>query len=106
MCRKCAYETMLQDWDTIIEGSANVAAGTQDFFIAASNHSDWGTSHLVWGEVDSMKPVVNNILSHNFTEFKHPEFGTIMRMLVTPVPFTPLLLDDVSSKNSSVRAQI
>ena len=25
--------------------------GTKEFFIAASDHSEWGTAHTVWGEV-------------------------------------------------------
>ena len=26
--------------------------GTKEFFIALSDHSEWGTAHNVWGEVE------------------------------------------------------
>ena len=27
--------------------------GTKEFFIALSDHSEWGTAHTVWGEVEA-----------------------------------------------------
>lgn len=32
--------------------------GTKEFFIALSDHSEWGTAHTVWGEVGFFLPKV------------------------------------------------
>lgn len=32
------------------------------------------------------------VASSEYHEFKHPEFGTVMRMMVKDIPFTPKAL--------------
>lgn len=70
-------------------GHVAMIPDTTEFFIAAMDHPEWGTAHSVWGEV--MQPAstatLNKILQQPFQENKHPQYGTIMRMLQTPVPF-------------------
>ncbi|KAK9829611.1 hypothetical protein WJX72_006871 [[Myrmecia] bisecta] len=59
---------------------------TKEFFIAAKDHTDWGASHSVWGEVQDMA-AVTTILNQPFHQITHPQYGTVMRMLDTEVPF-------------------
>ncbi|KAG1680610.1 hypothetical protein FOA52_015059 [Chlamydomonas sp. UWO 241] len=59
-----------------------------DFYIAAMDHSDWGTAHTVWGEVQNMEVVEEILKSMTYHENKHP-VGTIMRMADTPLHFSP-----------------
>lgn len=63
--------------------------GTQEFFIAAMDHTEWGSSHCVWGEVEDMA-VVNRILQQRYKTITHAQYGTVMRMLEAEVKFTPL----------------
>jgi len=67
-------------------GHACMIPGTKEFFISLMDHSEWGTAHTCWGEVDDMTAVdaLVNAPYHNFT---HPEYGTVMRMLETESPF-------------------
>ncbi|KAL6776439.1 CYN47 [Auxenochlorella protothecoides x Auxenochlorella symbiontica] len=77
-----------------VEGSLQVKAGhvamipgTQEFFIALSDHAEWETSHAVWGIVEDWF-AADFVASHDYKTYKHPEHGTIMRMLVEEFKFT------------------
>lgn len=62
--------------------------GTKDFYISISDHLEWGQAHIVFGEITSWT-IIDRIVSQPYTTFKHPSYGTIMRMLVDTVHFTP-----------------
>jgi hypothetical protein len=52
---------------------------------------EWGTAHTVWGRIGPGTfgwVAVELITAQNHTEFTHPEFGTVMRMLLREAPFT------------------
>lgn len=68
-------------------GMVAMIPGTAEFFIAVAGHPEWGTSHTVWGEVLGWD-TIDKVLALPFHVFKHPEFGTEMRMLNMEVPFT------------------
>lgn len=63
---------------------------TKDFYISLADHEDWSQAHSVWGFVHNLT-VVDAIVAQSFTEHKHEQFGTVMRMLQEPVPFTVAL---------------
>ncbi len=33
------------------KGNACIIPGSKDFFIATADHTEWGNSHVVWGQV-------------------------------------------------------
>lgn len=59
---------------------------TKEFFIATCDHSEWGTAHTCWGEIDDMT-VVDGIIEAPYRNYTHPDYGTLMRMLEREVPF-------------------
>ncbi|CAL8468913.1 g8454 [Coccomyxa elongata] len=71
---------------------------TKEFFISLKDHDDWGVAHTVWGEVDAedMRGTVATFLRLPVHEVKHPEFGTIMRMLDSEEPFSISLASDAA----------
>lgn len=48
--------------------------GTQEFFIALSDHAEWETSHAVWGIVEDWF-AADFVASHDYKTYKHPEHG-------------------------------
>lgn len=60
--------------------------GTKEFFISLSDHSEWGTAHTCWGEVDDMV-AVDALVTASYHNVTHPEYGTVMRMLDLESPF-------------------
>jgi hypothetical protein len=43
-------------------------------------------------QVEDMDIVEKIVASSEYHEFKHPEYGTVMRMMVKDIPFTPRAL--------------
>ncbi|CAL5221657.1 g3884 [Coccomyxa viridis] len=70
-------------------GQVCMIPGTKEFFIALVDHDEWGGAHTVWGEVSAadMDTTVMDIVGQRFHAVTHPEYGTVMRMLNTEVPF-------------------
>lgn len=58
---------------------------TKDFFVAYADHPEWETSHTVWGVVDEWF-ATDLMISQQYKEVTHPEYGTVMRMLKVEVP--------------------
>eukprot|EP00747_Dinoflagellata_sp_TGD_P031218 gnl/TRDRNA2_/TRDRNA2_135136_c0_seq2.p1 gnl/TRDRNA2_/TRDRNA2_135136_c0~~gnl/TRDRNA2_/TRDRNA2_135136_c0_seq2.p1 ORF type:complete len:298 (+),score=36.57 gnl/TRDRNA2_/TRDRNA2_135136_c0_seq2:87-980(+) len=92
--RGLAHEGSLQ----IERGSVCLIGGTSDFFIALGPHPGWEQSMTVFGHVGDadMKTSVDPILTRPIHQFTHPQFGTVMAMLDTPLPMQ--LKVDGSSK--------
>lgn len=65
----------------------------RDFYIALAPHADWSNAHTAWGFIEDLS-AVEAVVAHAFTEMKHAVHGTVMRMLVEPVPFTVELAAD------------
>eukprot|EP00890_Picochlorum_soloecismus_P005662 jgi/Picsp_1/6097/NSC_03451-R1_peptidyl-prolyl cis- cyclophilin type len=66
--------------------------GTYDFYIALTDHPEWGAAHTVLGQVEDF--VVADLIGvQPYTTYKHPTQGTIMRMLKDKVPF--IVTDDI-----------
>jgi hypothetical protein len=80
---------------------AGFIGGSNDFFIAVADHRDWGGAFIVWGEVTDMT-AVHTMLNLPFHEFAHPEFGTVMRMLNTAVPFNVTVMDKTAAAAEAV----
>jgi hypothetical protein len=59
----------------------------KDFYIALGAHEDWSAAHTAWGFIEDLS-TVEAIVELPFTESIHEANGTLMRMLVDPVPFT------------------
>jgi hypothetical protein len=64
----------------------------KDFYIALSSHIDWSSAHTAWGFIEDLE-AVEEIVGQEYSAMKHPEHGTVMRMLVEPVAFTVELAD-------------
>ena len=68
--------------------------GTSEFFIAAHDLPAWKGAHIVWARIapddDASQAVVDAILALPYTNFTHPDYGTVMRMLVERVPIVPI----------------
>ncbi|KAL6753982.1 hypothetical protein V8C86DRAFT_2713182 [Haematococcus lacustris] len=71
-------------------GTVAMITGTTEFYISLMDHSSWGGAHTVWGQVENMEVVEAIVKASKFTEFKHPEHGTVMRMMDPSLAFTPL----------------
>jgi hypothetical protein len=54
---------------------------------------DWSSAHTAWGFIEDLS-TVEKIIEQEFSEMKHSEYGTIMRMLVDPVPFSVVLPEE------------
>ena len=69
--------------------------GTSDFFIALRDHSEWGTAHTVVAEIEDF--VSTDLIAIQWVhEVKHEQYGTVMRMMDTPVTFD--ITDDVEDR--------
>lgn len=109
---------------TSLKISESLLDAPQEFFISLIDHSDWGKAHTVFGEVctpkcypypsllpfwlilrdmqcmcaqvdpKDMDKAVKKLLKQPWHEYRHPEFGTLMRMLDTEAPFTIGLAGD------------
>lgn len=55
-------------------GHVALIPGTEEFFIALSDHPEWGTSHAVWGEIEDWF-ATDFIAAHDYKESKHPDYG-------------------------------
>uniref|UniRef100_A0A7S0RAT8 ShKT domain-containing protein n=1 Tax=Chlamydomonas leiostraca TaxID=1034604 RepID=A0A7S0RAT8_9CHLO len=71
------------------EGYVAMITGTTEFYISLMDHSSWGGAHSVWGKVENMEVVFAIVAKAAFHELKHPEFGTVMRMMNTEMKMTP-----------------
>jgi cyclophilin family peptidyl-prolyl cis-trans isomerase len=71
--------------------------GTSEFFIAARDLPEWKGAHVVFARIApgdaASHAVVDAILALPYTNFTHPDYGTVMRMLVTRVPITPIAVE-------------
>ncbi|KAL3137649.1 hypothetical protein ABBQ38_004925 [Trebouxia sp. C0009 RCD-2024] len=65
---------------TTKKGHVCMIPGSKEFFIAAVDHTEWGSAHTVWGVVQNMS-VVDALLRQPFHTFTHPKYGTVMRMM-------------------------
>jgi cyclophilin family peptidyl-prolyl cis-trans isomerase len=70
----------------IRRGHVCMIGNCKEFFIATADHPEWNVAHTIWGEVDDMQ-AVDSLLLEPYTNFTHPEFGTVMRMMDKRVPF-------------------
>lgn len=61
--------------------------GTADFFIALSDHAEWGNGHTVFAQLADWL-ATDLIAAQDYDEIKHEQYGTIMRMMKKVVPFT------------------
>lgn len=63
--------------------------GTTDFFIALADHTEWGTSHIVFAEVEDF--VSTDLIAiqryHEVTHEKYGEQGTNACLLVDGRPW-------------------
>lgn len=85
-----------------MEGSLPVRArsvasipGTDDFFISLSDHEEWGSTHIVWGELEDWF-AVDMIAAQRYQVKIHPEHGTHMRMMLEEMPFRIADREDTS----------
>jgi len=86
----------VESYGTILRGDVATIGndGNQgSFFIAQDPHTDWASSFSVWGYVkgETGMSVVMNLTNRAYREQIHTS-GTVMRMLVHPVPFSVQLL--------------
>ena len=72
-------------------GHACTIPGTADFFIAAVDHLEWGHAHTVFGHVSDMQVVDAILEMEPYHEFTNPDYGTLMRMLDSELPFDVVL---------------
>ena len=62
-------------------------AGTKEFFIAVSNHPEWG-EFSVWGTVSPLSfQTIDKILLQPYDNVTHPQYGTKMRILKKEITF-------------------
>lgn len=47
---------------------------TQEFFIALSDHNEWGMAHAVWGVIEDWF-VTDFVAAHDYTTHKHEVHG-------------------------------
>eukprot|EP00897_Mesotaenium_endlicherianum_P002404 jgi/Mesen1/2191/ME000152S01274 len=64
------------------------AQGTSEFFFSLGDHSEWNGAFSVWGEVadEESRSVLRTIVGLPTKQESHPT-GTVLRILVEPVPF-------------------
>ncbi|KAK3286096.1 hypothetical protein CYMTET_6331 [Cymbomonas tetramitiformis] len=67
-------------------GTVCLIAQTSEFFISVGEHPEWNGSFIVWGEVEDMK-VIDTVTTLPYKDFKHPQYGTVMRMLLSEIRF-------------------
>ncbi|GMH42881.1 hypothetical protein BSKO_10800 [Bryopsis sp. KO-2023] len=72
-----------------VRKTAALITGTTEFFISLTDHSDWDGSFNVFGEVadDGGMEVLEKISHLPIKNFTHPDYGTVMRMLIEEVHF-------------------
>eukprot|EP00884_Botryococcus_braunii_P013541 jgi/Botrbrau1/22188/Bobra.168_1s0020.1 len=68
-------------------GHVCMIPNTKEFFISLMDHTEWGTAHSVWGEVEDLG-VAEEIISQPYHNFTHPTYGTVMRMMEDPANFS------------------
>ncbi|KAK3286097.1 hypothetical protein CYMTET_6331 [Cymbomonas tetramitiformis] len=68
------------------KGTVCLIAQTSEFFISVGEHPEWNGSFIVWGEVEDMK-VIDTVTTLPYKDFKHPQYGTVMRMLLSEIRF-------------------
>jgi len=68
-------------------GHLAIIPNSTDFFIALSDHKEWGYGHTVAGIIGDWL-AVELIGAQDYDEIKHESFGTVMRMMRNPVRFT------------------
>eukprot|EP01025_Chloroclados_australasicus_P033644 TRINITY_DN3435_c1_g1_i1.p2 TRINITY_DN3435_c1_g1~~TRINITY_DN3435_c1_g1_i1.p2 ORF type:complete len:198 (+),score=3.08 TRINITY_DN3435_c1_g1_i1:80-673(+) len=78
--------TVLEGHVSIRRGDVCMITGTQEFYIATMQHEDWSSAHTVWGRVRNME-AVDKIIRLPYSNYKHPQYGTVMRMLKHDVYF-------------------
>lgn len=66
---------------------------TNAFYLSLADHDDWATGHTVIGRATHLT-IADVITVQETREYIHPEYGTRMQMLSSPVPF--VLTDDVT----------
>lgn len=47
---------------------------TKDMFIAYGDHTEWGTAHTVWGELEEWY-AAELIIAQAYSNYTHPDFG-------------------------------
>lgn len=83
-----ALRSLTHEGTKLIErGTVCLIGGTSDFFVALDTHRGWEASMTVFGHVaePEMKSQVEPILQRPIHQFTHPQYGTVMAMLDTPV---------------------
>lgn len=80
--------------DKPTRGAVASIAGA-DFYISLMDHSDWRSAHTVWGRVykEDMANVDNIVSKVPYSNFTHPQHGTVMRLMKKDVIFMPELID-------------
>ena len=78
----------------------------RDFYVALAPHADWSNAHTAWGYIEDLT-AIEAVVKHGYTEMRHAVHGTVMRMLVDPVPFTVELAgaDPATSEGDAVSAE-
>ena len=55
------------------------------------DHPEWGHAHTVFGQVSDMQAVDAILEEEAYHEFTNPDYGTLMRMLDSELPFDVVL---------------
>lgn len=65
--------------------------GTTEFYIALMDHLDWSQAHCAWGVVEEWT-TVSRMLALPYRNFTHPDYGTVMRLMLKPVVYSMSLV--------------
>jgi len=71
----------------IARGAVCLIGGTSDLFVSLAEHRGWEASMTVFGHVaeSELKQGVEAILQQPIHQYTHPQYGTVMAMLNTPL---------------------
>eukprot|EP00240_Pyramimonas_obovata_P012700 CAMPEP_0118945668 /NCGR_PEP_ID=MMETSP1169-20130426/42729_1 /TAXON_ID=36882 /ORGANISM="Pyramimonas obovata, Strain CCMP722" /LENGTH=229 /DNA_ID=CAMNT_0006891437 /DNA_START=395 /DNA_END=1079 /DNA_ORIENTATION=+ len=89
---------------SVDRGAVCLIPGTTDFFISVMDHPEWTDSFIVWGRVEDMT-VVDAITRLPFTEYRHPKYRTLMRMLAKELPFSLSLRPETPNEQAAALAR-